>query len=180
MLDELVERHRKANQLLSGWRAKAELASKKATSLDTRKSLPGFFSLNNLGIVCGKEFMDAVEALEPDVHQFIPIKLDWKDGSPTGRPSWVINCCVRLDSVAEEHSSVHRHPKIPSQANPDLYHYRFDKGPQKLAVHRDRVAGHAMWWDARFHGFMWSDALWEATRAAGLKGFDLIMDVAEV
>lgn len=182
ILHDMRERYEpNATHLLDGHRADASLAPESATKESKAKKLPDFFTLQSLGWACPKEFIDIVEGFEPGLHQFIPIKLFWNDGTEVPRDYWIINVCARLDTVAEMHSSVRRYPEHPNPYDPDRFSYRFKQGPRTLAVYRDRIEGHAMWWDWRtVGGFMWSDALWEAVEAAGLKGWEAKMDIAEV
>ena len=50
-------------------------------------------------------FRDILEELEPGVHQFFPIALEWKDGTSAGERYW-FNPCHRLDSVDREATEV--------------------------------------------------------------------------
>lgn len=91
--------------------------------------LPGYSSL-----LVDQRFKDAVEALEPGVHQFFPIALEWKDGSPAGSRYW-FNPCSRIDSIDREQSTKRFRNKW-KQA-----------GPGEFVFNRDQIGDRHVWID---------------------------------
>ena len=150
--------------------------------LVTDKQMPvhGFFGCRN-GTAVDDRTVAAVEAIEPGVHRFHPIEVTMKgDGRPLPRPQFLLNCCTSIDAVDPDHSRVKIKRVLPEETHPDLWYYaRQMGGPLQLAVHRDRIAGRAMWWDNRFNRLFFSDALVAALQAAGVEGFPLSPHVAE-
>ena len=148
----------------------------------TTKKMPvhGFFACRH-GIAVDDRTVSAVEALEPGVHRFHPIEVTMKsDGKPLPRPQFLLNCCTSLDAVDPANSRIEITRVLPEETHPDLWYYtRKMGGPLQLSVHRDRIAGRAMWWDNRFKRLFFSDALVAALQAAGVEGIELSPHVAE-
>lgn len=62
-----------------------------------REALYDFLTLSGATIISGK-LKDLVEAIEPDVHQYFPLKVSRKNGTPIGF-LWIWIVCSRIDSV---------------------------------------------------------------------------------
>lgn len=85
-------------------------------------------------LLVDQRFKDAVEALEPGVHQFFPIALEWKDGTPTGSRYW-FNPCNRLDAIDRERSTKPFRNKV------------MQSGPGEIVFNRSRIGGCHVWKD---------------------------------
>jgi hypothetical protein len=100
----------------------------------------------------------AVEAIEPNVHQFIPTTLILPDGS-RDTSWWAMRFCNKIDAIAFEHCADLYEYRPWIDRYPDYYWYRSNEDSRmSVAVYKDRVAGKAIWWDWRFqHDFMSED-----------------------
>jgi hypothetical protein len=129
-----------------------------------------------IGWALSKRAIDLIESIEPGVHQYLPLDLRMKDGSPSPEPCWLLNICSRIESpVAEEFSNCQR-VGFPE----DYWRYGFGYGPKKLAVHKSKIAGRAIWTDRRFDQAFVSDQFWNAMQTLGLKGLTSDLPVTEV
>ena len=163
-----------------------EIVPRRYVVTDKKMPVHGFFSCIN-GTAVDDRVVSAVEALEPGVHRFHPVEITMKaDGKPLPRPQFLLNCCTSVDAIDPANSRVTVRRVLPQETHPDVWHYIVPggspsqpAGPMRLAVHRDRIAGRAMWWDTRFNRLFFSDALVTALQAAGVEGMQLSPHVAE-
>jgi hypothetical protein len=163
-----------------------EIVPRRYVVTDEKMPVHGFFSCVN-GTAVDDRMVTAVGALEPGVHRFHPIEVTMKaDGKPLLRPQFLLNCCTSVDAVDPQNSRVAVRRVLPEETHPDLWYYTISggspsqpAGPMRLSVHRDRIAGRAMWWDNRFKELFFSDALVAALQAAGVEGIELSPHVAE-
>ncbi|WP_333816688.1 imm11 family protein [Tabrizicola sp.] len=164
----------------------AEIVPRHHVVTDKRMPVHGFVNCGN-GVAVDDRMVSAVEALEPGVHRFHPVEITMKaDGKLLPRPQFPLNCCTSVDAIDPENSRIAVRRVLPEETHPDLWHYTIPggspsqpAGPMRLAVHRDRIAGRAMWWDNRFNRMFFSDALVAALQTAGVEGIDLSPHVAE-
>lgn len=61
-----------------------------------KRTIPDIYSA--YGLLVSEKFKSVVEKFEPNVHQFFPIELVWKDGSHAADRFWFVPC-TRLDTV---------------------------------------------------------------------------------
>lgn len=163
-----------------------EIVPRRYVVTDNKMPVHGFVNCLN-GIAVDDRVVAAVEALEPGVHPFHPIDVTMKaDGRPLPRPQFLLNCCTSVDAVDPANSRIENTRVLPEETHPDLWYYTIPggspsqpPGPMRLSVHRDRIAGRAMWWDDRFKRLFFSDALVSALQAAGVEGIELSPHVAE-
>lgn len=139
-------------------------------------------ALSDTFAVCGRwgvsaAFRAAVEAFEPGLHQFFPIRIRRPKGGPILRPDgreaepdefFLINCLSVVDCVIPELSSgptVKREPRGGVMFSPEV---------DTLVISRAAVAGRHLW-HSRTDGvsghFFISDALRELLVARRLQGF---------
>jgi hypothetical protein len=122
-----------------------------------------------LPVRCGEAItervVDAIERIEPGVHQFLPCELHFRDGSPVPERRWILNNCERLDSVAVGHCNV-----VMSQKTGFILK---GNGKTDIKVWRDVVAGHALWTDWRMGGspLYIADDLYETLNALRVRGW---------
>ncbi|MEI2296690.1 imm11 family protein [Ensifer sp. MJa1] len=113
------------------------------------------------GLFVDEKFRLAVEKLEPNVHQFFPIDLVWKDGSHAAHRYWFVPC-NRLDSVDRAKTT------FEFRGLWDIF-----GGPDKLLVFsRSQIGSHHAWIDKYIHAPMplISEALKAELEAAGVTG----------
>jgi hypothetical protein len=75
-----------------------------ATQKDTKK-MCDIFSMPNINAV-SERFKAIVEEFEPGVHQFIPIQLKRKDGTPYEEQYYVFNACKMISAILAEESEL--------------------------------------------------------------------------
>ncbi|MCI5075208.1 DUF1629 domain-containing protein [Oricola sp.] len=122
--------------------------------------LPGYMSL-----LVPARFRALLEELEPVLHQFFPIILEWSDGSPAGDRFW-FNVCNRIDGVSPEGTT---------------FEFRniwfLDGSPDKtLVFSRQRIGARHAWAEKLISGFnrpFISDVFAERLQEAGLSGMKL-------
>ncbi|WP_305098250.1 imm11 family protein [Croceibacterium aestuarii] len=74
----------------------------RATQKD-KKKLCDVFPMPGLNAVSAK-FKSIVEEFEPDTHQFFPISLNAKDGTPYEEEYFIFNACQRFDAILPDQS----------------------------------------------------------------------------
>lgn len=95
----------------------------------------------NCGKAITERVVDAIERIEPGVHQYLPCELYCRDGKQVLGPRWILNNCVRCDSIAIGHCNVVELAETG----------KFAKGNGKtdLKVWREVASKHALWTDWR-------------------------------
>lgn len=172
--------------MIAGVPVPFEVVPRRYVVTDKKMPVHGFFACRT-GIAVDDRVVSAVEALEPAVHRFHPVEISMKaTGKPLPRPQFLLNCCTSVDAVDPANSRIEITRVLPEETHPDLWYYTIPggspsqpAGPMRVAVHRDRIAGRAMWWDNRFNRLFFSDALVAALQAAGVEGIELSPPVAE-
>lgn len=113
--------------------------------------------------------IDAIEAIEPGVHQYMPYRMLQPDGSAHADRRWMLNVCTRAEVVDMERSNVQW------MASPLDYRFMDAPGERQLVVKADEAARRAIWFEWRYHkggfGNFISDALWNALQNAGVRGW---------
>ncbi|MCP4073960.1 MAG: hypothetical protein GY742_19870 [Hyphomicrobiales bacterium] len=120
-----------------------------------------------------KRLKDAIEDIEPGVHQFVPVEVFHKDGTPYGEPFWFFTICSCLDVINPALGGMKKHflTAYPDK-KPDAYHWGIARGRKNLAVQKDKVAGRSAWRDRRYiTGYFFSDALVARMDAEGMEGW---------
>jgi hypothetical protein len=171
---------RNTRGMIAGIPVPPEIVPRRYVVMDKKIPIHGFVNCVN-GIAVDDRVVAAVEAIEPGVHRFHPIEITMKaDGKPLPRPQFLLNCCTSVDAIDPANSMIKIKRVLPEETHPDLWYYAQKMGgPLQLSVHRDRIAGRAMWWDNRFNHLFFSDALVAALQAAGVEGIELSPHVAE-
>lgn len=121
------------------------------------------------GITVSKRLKDAIEDMEPGVHQFVPVELFYKDGSPYPEPLWYFNACTEIDTISPDLGGVRQ----DTVGGPQGYVWTIRSlGDDKLAVRKDAVAGRAAWADRHYYNAtFFSDALVERMKAEKMEGW---------
>lgn len=86
-----------------------------------------------------KRFHDLVEHFEPGVHQFFPLKLFRKDGSPLDDDYYIFNCAVGIDAIIH----TNKEPKwtMNSAGKPRLYTHL----SREFEISRPAVGDQHLW-----------------------------------
>ena len=114
-------------------------------------------------------FRQVVERFEPGVHQFEPVRFEFKDGTPFAQPMFFLHACNRLDSVSRTHST----------ATLDRL---WEPRDGTMVFSLERIGDRHLWVDKHVYmpsGMFVSDALHDALIEAGIKGLSFErLDVA--
>ncbi len=62
-------------------------------------------AIHRMGQICSQRFRDVIEALEPGVHQFVPVQIVWKDKSVDERPYYWFVPRTRIWALDHEESN---------------------------------------------------------------------------
>ena len=123
---------------------------------------------------CSAALRDAIEELEPGIHQFVPVDLFWKDGAPTGERVFLMNAGQKIESIDAENSQSLL-PSIDVDGNP-YYAITGTGGRNYHIVIKRKVVGERHFWReggvaGRIFGgnFFCSDALSDLIRSRKLK-----------
>jgi hypothetical protein len=105
---------------------------------------------------------DAIESIEPEVHNYLPVEVIMLDRS-LAASRWLLNICTQLDTIAMDKSEDVREifPPMLAQKFPGWSRYNSDLQPgrTKIAVYRDRIAGRAIRFEYKLGWAMCSDKL---------------------
>ncbi len=126
-------------------------------------------AVHRMGQICSQRFRDVIEALEPGVHQFVPVQIVWKDKSVDERPYYWFVPCTRIWALDPEESNP------PLGENGWYLGYAMmgepRPGPIQPAFRKDRVKNHHLFVDGGIQGrFYISERLKAALEDAKLVG----------
>ncbi|WP_150524601.1 imm11 family protein [Roseibium sediminis] len=109
-----------------------------------------------------EKLRDAIEVLEPDVHQFQPVELIWQDGSPVATYFW-FNVCNRRDAMDREHTTYSFNDRIK------IWNLASNG---KFVVNTSQSNGAHVWVDSRLTNrtIFVSESFKDAMTAAGITG----------
>lgn len=141
----------------------------KAKQINVRKRLPDIFVMPGLNAV-SQRFRDLVEEFEPGTHQFFPLELYYKNGTPVEEPFFVFNCCVSFDSLLVSRSEVKWHGLGEPLRSPNLgvlWRHR-------NVLSRPAIAGHHIWCSLRLRvaGLYVSDVFHDQMKRRKIRYFD--------
>ena len=114
---------------------------KSATQKDTKK-ICDVFSMPALNCVNGR-FRDLVEEFEPGVHQFIPISLKRKDGTPIEGEYFIFNCCQLLGAVLVNETKCGEWRKVVAGPDEDVIVVNDGGGGTDLLTGIEKIIGTA-------------------------------------
>lgn len=160
------------------------------------QTLPMFLPLG-ISYAIPQQVIDAIESVEPGIHQYWPADLTWDDGAPIGEKRWLLNICNRLDTLLPEVSKDIWVTKPPvgegmyifTDAMQTRMALRFNKGhaerladPPNLFASKERIGSHAIWYEYRLdeERVFFSDQFTSVLLALGTSGLDLAYHVREV
>jgi hypothetical protein len=148
-----------------GRRVKTEFLPTRIRPTTNQKNMPDF-SKAQLAQVCSAKFRDVVEAIEPNVHQFVPVQVVRKNGAYIADMFWFVPC-NRLDALEID-------LLIPPLNS--LGFYRGGGSSSRMVFLQSKIGRHHIWIDKRVIGdYIWiSDVFRDATLDAGLIGLNLI------
>ncbi|MCW3780247.1 imm11 family protein [Defluviimonas salinarum] len=124
------------------------------------------------GPIVSQAFRDAVESLDKDVHQFVPVEIRRKDGGLHERRPFYFMRVTRLLNTINLNASPQLQRVGGKPTDPVTDTTTFHLGHTAFAVHADRIAGMGLWRDVRsdMHIFA-SQPLVDLIKARGLTGW---------
>jgi hypothetical protein len=136
------------------------------------ESFTDFEGGSGLGYIVSQAFRDAVERLDKDVHQFVPVEVRRKDGGlHDKRPFYYLRVTRLLDAVNLAASpDLPRVAGKPTDPVTETTMFHLQRAP--FAIHADRTAGMGLWRDIRAPSLILaSERLLELLRERGLTGW---------
>ncbi|WP_427969998.1 imm11 family protein [Altererythrobacter sp.] len=145
------------------------------------------------GIAINNAARDALEALEPGVHQYLPMELTHKSGKAITDEFWMLNIGQRLDTCSPEHSP-HMVEEFQEVRNPRMMLPNGDNvisryttgrpwhkgGPpiwRDLCLFAEKRAGRHLWYEYKMRSKFMSNELFEAWSGIGAVTYkDELMD----
>ncbi len=181
LVDKFWEDHAASySQLMKPGKAFPKQYYPKQVKIETGDEVFDYHGIKGMMIMSDR-LKCAVEDIEPDVHQFVPVEMLNRDGSPYGGKFWFWSICTMLDVINPELGGVY---KRGSEKYPDIYDWVIRSGEgmrEKLAVYKDKIAGRAMWYDKRMYGNMFfCDALVDHMRAENMTGWETMSHWKEI
>lgn len=148
-----------------GRRVKTEFLPTRIRPTTNQSRMPDF-AIVQLAQICSAKFRDVVEALEPGVHQFVPVEVVRKNGDHIAHMFWFVPC-NRLDTMVLE--------LLRPPVNKNGF-YTGASNDARRVFSRSQIGNHHVWIDKRDnHGFMWvSDRFRDAAIEVGLIGLNLV------
>ncbi len=147
----------------------AELVPKKMqlTNGNTDWDYASYIGIPNANAV-SEEFKDAIESVEPGVHQFVPFEIYDREGKLIKKPFYFWRICTSLDAISPELGGV----KPLGDLKEHFWQIKSGDNREKLAVKKDVIEGHAAWCDVRMpaHVFV-ADAVVTVLEKQGLTGW---------
>lgn len=123
------------------------------------------FLQTNSCFIASEKFRNTVEALEPGIHQFVEVKITWKNGEAKQRYYWLFPC-NRIDSIHDQlctYDFKERNGIRRWQWKPDT----------KLVFDLQKIGNTHMWLDRGYHntdGINISETLKNALEDAKITG----------
>ena len=134
--------------------------------LKKSKRLPDGFKVYAAMLVVTGEVKAVIEELDPGRHQFVPIRVTERDGTPIEKDWHVLVITHRQDSLVPEQSEL----KYDGRSWGPTYYWL--RGPEMVAFDPARLDDSHLWWEDMLkggHALLMSHALREALKAKGLR-----------
>ncbi|WP_208347474.1 imm11 family protein [Pseudaestuariivita rosea] len=130
-----------------------------------RDSLPASFMVQNGLYIVQKPFYDLIEQLDPCLHQFFPIEVRHRNGTPHDPPCYAINVTETRDSIVDQQSSVEKFVTNPKNTDKHIIYYKKD-----ITVDPSTISDIHLWREARYpQSLLMSDELRDALKETGLR-----------
>ena len=129
-----------------------------------RHELADYISFRRV-FICSEKCREAIESVEPGVHQFEPVELVWKNGEAAGKYFFLIYC-NRVFAIDEELTT-------PPLVSSEKIWMPQNKGEDRLVFSSERAAQNHFFINAGLEGSPFcSGVAKDAILNAGLTGFD--------
>ena len=129
-----------------------------------------FCAQTGVAYAVSQRFKDLIEGIEPEVHEFVPFELYDKQSKKIERSYFFWRIRVQLDAVTPELGGLKMLGSGPSHGWSMV-----PGGQDRLAVRKERIAGHAAWYDIRYINQIFvSDRVLAGLEAQKLKGWRVV------
>ena len=128
---------------------------------------------SRIGSLYSRKVIDAIEAIEPEVHQYLAAEVLMPDGQLAPQRYWLINNMNRLDALVLEKSE-RFYEKWPNKEKwPNFSRYDEILGFKPvLALDKAKIAGKAKWTDYKLMLGFASEEFAAFLDANGIKGWE--------
>ncbi|WP_208347475.1 imm11 family protein [Pseudaestuariivita rosea] len=128
-------------------------------------SLPSYFRVQNGLQIVQKPFRDLIQKMDSRLHQFFPIEIRHRNGTPHDTPCYAINVTETRDSIVDDQSSVEKFVTNPNNTDKRIIEYKKD-----ITVDPSKLSDIHLWREARYPGsLLMSDQLRDALKETGLR-----------
>jgi hypothetical protein len=132
--------------------------------------LPDHLPGSGFGAINAK-IKDAIEGIEPGVHQFFPVEIVMPDGS-LAEPYWFMNVVNRVNAVSLEHCVEVYEFFYDKEKYPGWSNIRFNtQSDTIIALRKSAIQGKALWYDYKFENNFMSDALADFILVNKIRGY---------
>ena len=99
------------------------------------------------GPCCSQKFKDLVDELEPDIHEFIPISLYWKNGEQIDGSFYLFSMLQVLDTMIPEKSSI----EWRKMKDRDYFYWCETEPPirEYFTLDAKAIEGKHLWWEEK-------------------------------
>lgn len=136
------------------------------------KVLPDMFVVVGGHLIVRQAFKDLVDELEPDVHQFLPIRiLPWKDDPAPEGSFYLFNILGRCECILMHHSDFQR---VESRYKKGVFRWAQIGGKPKIVVSLPEIGDRKVWRTIlqRHYDIYFSGDFYAAVQRLGLKDFE--------
>ncbi|MEM9287830.1 MAG: DUF1629 domain-containing protein [Pseudomonadota bacterium] len=144
-----------------------EVFPKQMVQTSSHKALPDVLGSGTLHAGLSQTFKDIVESFEPDLHQFQPVDVITKSGTPTEMPYFYFRNLQCLHECVDYDASILSDRSKPGRlVLPERVHFKDDE----LAMRREMIDGRHFW-NIKQHTQTWffSEELKAEVERQGLK-----------
>ncbi len=138
-----------------------------------KRTLPDFFIVA-MGQVVSPKLKALIEQLDPDVHQFEPVTLTWKDRSVAGEWFWFIPA-RRLKSLKEDQLNPPLHPTGTWYPIDPVTKEHVDHDKLRIVFDKTKIGDAVIWCDPALVGRIFvSEDFRAAVNAEGIQKMEFI------
>ncbi|NSX55129.1 imm11 family protein [Parasulfitobacter algicola] len=130
-----------------------------------RDSLPASFMVQDGLYIVQKPFRDLIEQLDPGLHQFFPIEVRHRNGTPHDPPCYAINVTETRDSIVDDQSTVDKFVTDPENTDKRIVYFKKD-----ITIDPSKLTNIHLWREVRYpKSLLMSDELRDALKETGLR-----------
>ena len=135
---------------------------------------PAVFCSSGAIIICQERLKSILDELDPGLHQFIPIRIEYPSGEGPEDQFFILNVHHMQDTIIDEKSKADIGPLMPNNSN---RHYRlvfgFARKDGDITVDKSKLSSVNLWREPAYPGlYMMSDALKQKLKRENLDFFN--------